>query len=420
METQFVIILLSIIASAFFSGMEIAFVSANKLQIEIEKQQQSFVSSILTKFTKKPSNFITTMLIGNNIALVIYGYYMGDLLIQFIAPYIENQFVILLMQTFISTIIILITAEFLPKAIFRIYSNEALRFFSIPAYIFFILFYFLSIIISIISNFILKFFFNTEEDTISQVFSKKELGSFISQQLETTQGEEIDSEIQIFKNALEFHNVKAREIMVHRTEIKALDVHSNLEKLKKVFIETGFSKILIYKNTLDNIIGYVNAFDLFKNQNNIRSMIKLVEFVPESMTIKNILNTLSKKKKSVAIVLDEYGGTSGLITKEDIIEELFGEIEDEHDNTELINKKINNREYLLSAKLEIDFINEIYNIDLPKEEAYETLGGYIVNYTETIPQLNDVILIDNFEITIKKVTKTKIEEVYLTIKEIKN
>jgi len=415
MEIHILIILLSIIASAFFSGMEIAFVSANKLKIELEKQQGSFSSKILTKFTKNPSNFITTMLIGNNIALVVYGYFIGDLLMNFISPFIPNQFAILLIQTIISTIIILVTAEFLPKAIFRIFSNEVLRLFSVPAYIFYLLFYVLSLFIGKISNFILKVFFNTEEDQTSSVFSKKELGNFIDEQLESNKREEVDSEIHIFKNALDFHNVKAREVMVPRTEIVALELHESVEKVKNLFIETGYSKILVYKNSLDNILGYVNAFDLFKKQKTIKSMLRLVEFVPESMTIKSILNTLSSKKKSVAIVVDEYGGTSGLISKEDIIEELFGEIEDEHDNIELIENKINEDEYLFSARIEIDYINEVYSINLPKSEAYETLGGLIVGHTENIPKLNDIILIDNFEFIIKKVSSSKIEEIYLKI-----
>jgi len=418
MELEFFIILLSIIASAFFSGMEIAFVSANKIQIEIEKQQETLISKILAKFTRNPSSFITTMLIGNNIAIVIYGYFMGDLLIKYIAPFIPSSFILLLAQTFISTIIILVTAEFLPKAIFRIFANEVLNFLAIPAYFFYVLFYVLSVFVSSISNFILKTFFNTHKDEVSQEFSKKELGHYISEQLETNKDEEIDSEIQIFQNALEFHNVRAREIMVPRTEIVALEVHDSLEKLKNIFVETGFSKIIIYKNSLDNIIGYVAAFDLFKSHKSIRNMLRLIEYVPESMTIKKILETLSKKKKSVAIVLDEYGGTSGLITKEDIIEELFGEIEDEHDNIELTEQQINKREYLFSARLEIDYLNEKYDINLPKEDAYETLGGFIVNHTENIPQLDEVIRIENFEITIKKGSSSKIEEVYLKIKDL--
>lgn len=415
MEIHLLIILVSIIASAFFSGMEIAFVSANKLQIEIEKQKSGFTSIILTKFTKNPSRFITTMLIGNNIAIVIYGYFMGEILIQFIEPYVSNSFVILLIQTFISTIIILISAEFLPKAIFRIFANKALRFFSIPAYVFYLIFYIISTIISKISNFILKYIFNTQEDTTSLIFSKKELSHFIDEQLETNEGEELDSEIQIFKNALEFHHAKAREIMVPRTDLKALDIEDSMEKLRDLFIETGFSKILIFKNSLDDIIGYVNAFDLFKKYKNIRSMIHLVSYVPESMTVKNILSSLGKEKKNVAIVLDEYGGTSGLITKEDIIEELFGEIEDEHDKVRFTDKKINNKEYLFSARLEIDYINDTYNINLPKSEAYETLGGFIVHHTEKIPQEKEIILIQNFEFTIQKVSSNRIKKIYLKI-----
>jgi len=415
MELQILIILISIITSAFFSGMEIAFISADKLQIEIDKQKENLSSKIVTKFTKNPSNFITTMLVGNNIALVIYGYFMGEVLIQFIEPLIANTFVILLIQTFISTIIILITAEFLPKAIFSIYSNEVLRLFSIPAFIFYIAFYVISIIISKISDFILKYIFNTHKDKTSLIFSKKELGNFIDAQMETNKGEEIDSEVQIFKNALEFHHVKAREIMIPRTDIKALDIQDDLEKLKKAFIETGFSKIIIYQNSLDNIIGYVNAFDLFNKHKDIRSMLKLVDYVPESMTVKNILRSIAKQKKSIAIVLDEYGGTSGLITKEDIIEELFGEIEDEHDKVRFTDQKISDTEYIFSARLEIDYINDNYNIGLPKSEAYETLGGYIVNHTEDIPQENAVITIKHVTFTIKKVTQNRIKEIHLLV-----
>jgi CBS domain containing-hemolysin-like protein len=395
--------------------MEIAFVSANKLQVELEKNKKNFTAKILTKLTKNPSKFITTMLVGNNVALVIYGYFMGDLLMQFISPFISNGFLILITQTLISTIIILVTAEFLPKAIFRIYANETIRVFSIPAYFFYIIFYFISIFISKISDVILRVFFNTKNDQIQQVFSKVELGNYISEQLESSNESQIDSEIQIFQNALEFHNVKAREVMVPRTEIIAIEVHQNIKYLREVFIETGLSKIIVFQNSLDDIIGYVNAFELFKKPKNIRSILLPIEIVPETMLINNILENLSKKKKSVAIVLDEYGGTSGLITKEDIIEELFGEIEDEHDTIELTDKKINNREFLLSARLEIDYINDTYGIVLPKEDAYETIGGFIVNHTESIPNKDEIITIKNFQFTITKVSTSKIEEVYLKI-----
>ncbi|HFS66639.1 MAG TPA: HlyC/CorC family transporter [Flavobacteriia bacterium] len=412
---EILIIFISIVLSAFFSGMEIAFVSANKFQMEIEKNENTRTSKILTKLTQNPSKFITTMLVGNNIALVVYGYFMGELLVRFLQPYINNSFILLLTQTFISTIIILVTAEFLPKAIFRIYANQFLKNFSKIAYFFYILFYYVSDFITKISNIILKLIFKESTVEEQQEFSKKELGYFISEQLETNDNNVVDSEIQLFQNALEFHDVKAREVMIPRTEIVAIDVHESIKKLKKMFVDSGLSKIIVYKNSLDDIIGYVNAFELFKNPKSIRSILLPIEFVPETMLIKNILEILSKKRKSIAIVIDEYGGTSGMITKEDIIEELFGEIIDEHDKIETIEEKINNREYRFSARLEIDYVNENYNLDLPKEDSYETIGGLIVNHTESIPQINEIITIANFEFTITSATKTKIEEVKLKI-----
>lgn len=410
------IICLSILMSAFFSGMEIAFVSANKLQIEIERNKDTFLAKILAKITKNPSRFITTMLIGNNIALVIYGYYMGEFLVQKM-NFIGNEFFILIFQTFISTLIILVTAEFLPKAIFRIFANESLRFFSVFAYFFYIVFYLISEFIRVITDVILKVFFNSKEPVEQSEFSKEELGNYITEQLERN-NEQVDSEIQIFQNALEFHNVKAREVMIPRTEIIAIDVHESIKKVKSLFIKSGLSKIIVYNNSLDEIIGYVNTFELFKKPKSIRSILLPVEFVPETILIKTLLENLSKKRKSIAIVLDEYGGTSGLITQEDIIEELFGEIEDEHDMINMTEEKINNREYLLSARLEIDFLNETYDLNFEKEESYETLGGYIVNHTESIPQLEEVIIINQFEFTITKVSQNKIEEIHLKINDL--
>ncbi len=364
--------------------MEIAFVSANKMQIELEKKKDGFLSKVITKLTEKPSKFITTMLVGNNIALVVYGYFMGELLMPFLRPYLANDFFILLIQTLISTLIILVTAEFLPKAIFRIFANEALKIFAIPAYIFFLIFYFISDFIMFISNFVLRVFFNTREDEVQLAFTKAELGDYINEQLEISD-EDIDSEIQIFQNALDFHNVRAREAMIPRTDIVAIDVKDSIKNLKNLFIETGLSKIIVYKNSLDDVIGYIHAFELFKNPKTIRSILLPIKTVPETIMINNILNELIKKQKSVAIVIDEYGGTSGLITIEDIIEELFGDIEDEHDSIEFLEKKINDREFEFSARLEVDYINETYNLTLPKDDAYETIGGLIVNATENIP-----------------------------------
>ena len=324
METQIAIIVISILLSAFFSGMEIAFVSANKLHIELEKKKDSFTSKILAKLTNKSSKFITTMLVGNNIALVIYSIYMGDFLVGFLPADSLNEFSILLIQTIISTLLILVTAEFLPKAIFRIYANEALKYFAIPTYFFYVIFHFFSSFITFISDFFLRVFFRTNKDEEQTEFSREELGNYINEQIETSNAHDVfDSEIQIFQNALDFHKVKAREIMVPRTEMIAVEFHETIPNLRKIFVATGFSKILIYKNSLDDIVGYVNAFELFKKPKTIRSVILPIEIVPESMIIHDVLNNLIKKRKSIAIVLDEYGGTSGMITVEDIVEELF-------------------------------------------------------------------------------------------------
>ena len=410
------VIIISILLSAFFSGMEIAFVSANKMHIELEKKKGNVISKILNKLTQNPSRFITTMLVGNNIALVIYGYFMGEFVMYYIQPYLSNPFLILLIQTIISTLIILVTAEFLPKAIFRIYANETLKIFIIPAYFFFILFYFISQFIIFISDFILRVFFNTKQDTVQLTFTKAELGNYITEQLETVNDDdEVDSEIQIFQNALDFHNVRAREAMIPRTDIIAIEVTDSLENLKELFINTGLSKIIIYKDSLDDIIGYVHVFELFKNPKSIRSILLPIEIVPETMMINDILNQLTFKSKSLAIVLDEYGGTSGLITIEDIIEELFGDIEDEHDSIKLLETKINNREFEFSSRLEVDYINHTYNLELPKDDAYETLGGLIVDFTEKIPEQNEVIKIENFQFTILEVSSSKIENIYLKV-----
>jgi len=396
--------------------MEMAFVTANKMYIELEKKKETFLAKILQKLTENPSKFLTTMLVGNNIALVIYGYFMGELLMPYLKPYIVSAFLILLIQTLISTLIILITAEFLPKAIFRIYANEFLKIFTLPAYLFLLLFYVISMFITFISDFILRVFFNAKEDNVQLAFTKAELGHFITEQLETVkEDEEVDSEIQIFQNALEFHNVKAREAMIPRTDIIAIDVNDSIKTLKGVFVETGLSKIIVYNDSLDDIIGYVHVFELFRNPNSIRSILLPIEIVPETMMINDILNDLTKKQKSIAIVLDEYGGTSGLITIEDIIEELFGDIEDEHDSTILLENKINDREFEFSARLEVDYINETYNLSLRKDDAYETLGGLIVDSIENIPQQGEIIEIGNFQFTITEVSSSKIENVYLKV-----
>ena len=401
--------------------------SSNKIHIEIEKKQDGFLANILTKITAKPSKFIATMLIGNNIALVIYGFFMGDLLVQWFQSFLPSESGLvtylltdlnLLIQTIISTLIILFTAEFLPKVFFQIYANSLLKILAFPAYLFYLLFTFISDFVIWISDVVLKKFFKTEGDQVQLAFTKVELGNYISEQMESVEEhEDIDTEIQIFQNALEFSEVKAREVMVPRTEITALELHDSVDDLSKLFTETGYSKILIYKETIDEILGYVHSFDLFKKPKNIGSMIMPVELVPETMLIKDILNVLIKKRKSIAVVVDEYGGTSGIMTVEDIVEELFGEIEDEHDSVDLIEEQKDSDNYIFSARLEVDYINETYKIDLPEGENYETLGGLIVDFTEEIPQQDEIVTIDSFEFKILEASNTKIDLVALKIKD---
>jgi len=423
-DSSVLIIIVSLLFSAFFSGMEIAFFSANKIHIEIEKKQEGFLAKVLTRLTKKPSKFIATMLIGNNVALVIYGLFMGELLMEWFAGIpISNAFLKalvtdfnLLSQTVISTFVILITAEFLPKVLFQIYANSLLKLLAIPAYIFYLFFSLISDFVITVSDFILKYVFRTPGDEVQLAFSKIELGDYITEQMETVKEEdEVDSEIQIFQNALEFSAVKAREVMVPRTEIMAVEMHETPRNLAKIFTETGFSKILVYKETVDDVIGYIHSYELFKKPKTIKSILLPVEFVPETMLIQDILNTLIKKRKSIAVVLDEYGGTSGLMTVEDIVEELFGEIEDEHDSTDLREEQIDESHFLFSARLEVDAINENYKLNLPNSDEYETLGGLLVHQVGEIPEKDVEILIANFKFTILEVSNTKIDLVSMEI-----
>jgi len=424
-DISIIVILLSLLFSAFFSGMEIAFISSNKIHIEIEKKQEGFHAKVLRLLTKKPSKFIATMLIGNNIALVIYGIFMGDFLADWLfqstvdtdnATFTYLNDFSLLTQTVISTLVILLTAEFLPKVLFQIYSNTLLKVLALPAYIFYVLFSFISDFIMTISDFILKAFFKTEGDEVQLAFSKIELGDYITEQMETVEEEdEVDSEIQIFQNALEFTAVKAREVMVPRTEITAVELHETPKNLTQLFSETGYSKILIFKDTVDNIIGYVHSYELFKIPKTIKNILRPVELVPETMLIHDILKVLIKKRKSIAVVLDEYGGTSGIMTVEDIVEELFGEIEDEHDSTDLIEEQLSETSYKLSARLEVDYLNENYKFELHEGDEYETLGGLIVNETGEIPEQDAEIVIDNFRFTILEVSSTKIDMVLMEI-----
>jgi len=420
MITSDLIILLCLVLSAFFSGMEIAFVSSNKIYLEIEKQQTGITSKLLNHITKNPSRFIATMLVGNNVSLVIYGIFMGDRILQLFFP--ETFLIgiigieIVFIQTIISTVVILLTAEFLPKVFFQQYANVFMKVFALPTGVFFTLFTPITSMVIKLSDYILIKFFKTKGDQIQFTFSKSELGNYIEEQLESTKDiENVDSEIQIFKNALDFTEVKAREAMVPRTEIVAIENNADLDEIKQLFTSTGLSKIPVYNESIDDIEGYVHAFELFRKPEHIKKILLPVAYVPETIRISEVLKLLTKQRRSIAVVLDEYGGTSGIITVEDIIEELFGEIEDEHDNIEHYEKQIEEDLFEFSARLEVDYINQNYGIDLPENSLYETLGGLIVHIQEEISKKGTIISIENYQLEIKEVSSTKIERVLLRV-----
>ena len=409
-----VIILTTLVLSAFFSGFEIAYVSSNKVHIEILKKQEGLIANILTRLTYRPSKLLATMLVGNNVALVVYGFEMGKVMTLLLPPFFQN----VLWHTIISTLIILITAEFMPKVFFQIYANQLLKLFAIPADFFYLLFYPFSSFIIWISDFVLRVFFKTKGDYVPLSFTKVELVDYISEQMgNAPKKEEVDAEVQMFQNALEFSGVKAREIMIPRTEIVAVDLNETIENLIATFVSSGFSKILIYNENIDDIVGYVHSFDMFKKPKTIKEVLIPVVTIPETIQINEVLNLLMRKRKSMAVVLDEYGGTSGIVTLEDIVEELFGEIEDEHDKDKFIEEKISDDEYLFSARLEVDYINETYHLNLPESEEYETLSGLIVLHTEEIPTKGETISLPPFVFSIEACSQTRIETVRIFIKE---
>lgn len=407
-----IIILTTLVLSAFFSGFEIAYVSSNKVHLEILKKQEGVIANVLTKLTRKPSKLLATMLVGNNVALVVYGFEMGKVMTALLPDFFQN----VLWHTIISTLIILITAEFMPKVFFQIYANQLLKLFAIPAYFFYLLFYPLSSLVMWISDFVLRVFFKTKGDYVPLSFTKVELVDYISEQLENVpKKEEMDSEVQMFQNALEFSGVKAREIMIPRTEIVAVELNESIENLIATFVSSGFSKILIYNENIDDILGYVHSFDMFKKPKNIKEVLIPIVNIPETIQINEVLNILTRKRKSMAVVLDEYGGTSGIVTLEDIVEELFGEIEDEHDKDNFIEEQLSETEYLFSARLEVEYLNETYHLEIPESEEYETLGGFIVLRNEGIPTQGELIQIPPFSFVIEACSQTKIETVRLVV-----
>ncbi|MBI5218882.1 MAG: HlyC/CorC family transporter [Bacteroidia bacterium] len=417
------VILICLLFSAFFSGMEIAFIASNKLKIELDKKQGFFSSKIISVFSKNPSQYIATMLVGNNIALVVYGIRMAIILEPVIWNFTHNWLAILVIQTIVSTLLILVTAEFLPKAIFRAIPNTLLNTMAVPVFITYIILYpFVKIIVGF-SYLVLRILFRVKITTQNRnmVFGKIDLGNLLD---ETTQNDtlqsssEIDRDIKIFQNALDFSEVKLRECFVPRPEIEAMDINSSIDELRQRFIETGFSKILIYENSIDNIIGYVHSSELFNKPEHIRPMVKEVIYVPESMAAQKLLTTFIQDKKNIAVVVDEFGGTAGVVTIEDIIEEIFGEIEDEHDIKEYEERQVNESEFIFSGRLEIDHINEKFNLKIPVSENYETLAGFILFHHENIPDEGEEITIkleETYMIKILTVSDKKIELLNLKI-----
>ncbi len=413
-------VIISILFSALFSGIEIAFISANKLRIEIDKNKDSYAARIVAGFAKMPSRFIGALLLGNNVALVIYGIYIARILeiplLRIIPPGASGEIVLLITQTLISTLIILLFAEFLPKVLFRINPNQILKFFAIPLALFYYLFYPVIFLFIGISEVLLKFLFKINITQPDYSFSVIDLDHYLSESA-SQPAEESESlqEIKMFQNARDLGNIKLRECMVPRNEIVAINRDGAIDDLRELFIGSGHSKVLIYQDSIDNIIGYTHSYDLFRKPETISEITKSVMIVPETMPANTLLNMFIAERKSVALVVDEFGGTAGMLTIEDIIEEIFGEIDDEYDVEELVERQIDEQTYLLSGRHEIDYLNQKYRFEIPESDDYETLAGYIINHQEEIPLTSEEIQVDNFLFTIVRATETRIEEVLLKI-----
>ena len=414
-------IIITLVFSAFFSGMEIAFISANRLKIALDKKQGGVKAKILAYFAKNPASFIGTMLLGNNAAIVVYSMFMAMAIDDPLTELIGMAWLVLLIQTIITTILVLIFAEFLPKAIFRINPNRALSMLAFPLVIIYGILWLPTFLIIGLAELILKIFIRDNGDNSQIVFEKVDLDNYLEEYTTDTENSNVlDHEVKIFHNALNFADVIARDCMVPRNEIVAFEIEEDLIDLREKFIQTGLSKILIYRETVDNIIGYIHSYELFKSPETIKSILLPVSIIPETINANKILEELINKNRSIALVVDEYGGTAGMVTMEDVIEEIFGEIQDEHDLSDISNKKINATEFELNGRAEIDFLNEEFRLNLPLSEEYETLGGFIISEIQNIPQQGEVIRIGNFVITIKEVSNTKIEMVRVLLIEENN
>lgn len=405
--------------SAFFSGMEIAFVSMDKLRFEMERKS-SVSYRILSVFFRNPNEFISTMLVGNNIALVIYGILMAQIIeVHLLTGLIDNHFVMVLVQTVISTLIILVTGEFLPKTLFKINPNLVLGVCAVPLLVCYIVLYPVSKFASGLSYLFLRLFgMKISKDASAKAFGKVDLDYFVQSSIDNAESqEELDAEVKIFQNALDFSNVRIRDCIVPRTEVVAVDQRISLEELKSRFVESGISKIIVYDGNIDNVIGYIHSSEMFRNPQNWCDHVKEIPIVPETMAAHKLMKLFMQQKKTIAVVVDEFGGISGIVSLEDLVEEIFGDIEDEHDNTSYICKQISDQEYVLSARLEIEKVNETFGLNLPESDDYLTVGGLILNQYQSFPKLHELVAVGKYQFKIIKVTATKIELVRLKVLE---
>lgn len=412
-------LLITMAFSAFFSGMEIAFVSVDKLRFEMDRKG-GVSSRILSLFFQNPNDFISTMLVGNNIALVIYGILMAQIIgDNLLAGWITNHFVMVLVQTVISTLIILVTGEFLPKTLFKINPNLALNVCAVPLFICYVVLYPISKFSSGVSYLFLRLFgMKVNKEASAKAFGKVDLDYFVQSSIDNAESEEtLDTEVKIFQNALDFSAVKIRDCIVPRTEVVAVALDTSLEELKGRFVESGISKIIVYDGNIDNVVGYIHSSEMFRSPKDWRDHVKEVPIVPETMAAHKLMKLFMQQKKTIAVVVDEFGGTSGIVSLEDLVEEIFGDIEDEHDNTSYICKQIGEHEYVLSARLEIEKVNETFNLELPESDDYLTVGGLILNQYQSFPKLHELVSVGKYQFKIIKVTATKIELVRLKVME---
>ena len=409
-------IFITLLLSAFFSGMEIAFVSSNRMLAEMDKGTSRFTRRLQTFFYKNPNDFVSTMLVGNNIVLVVYGIFVARLLDNTIFKGLDPA-ISVTADTILSTLVVLFTGEFLPKTLFKSNPNKFFSFFVFPAYLFYLLLWPVSRFSTFLSKILLKISgVKVDKDNDDGEFSKVDLDYLVQSSIDNaSDNSQIDDEVRIFQNALDFSDTKVRDCMVPRTEICAVEKSSSLSDLKNIFIESGKSKILVYDNDIDHIIGYIHSLELFRNPNDWHNHVRTMPFVPETMSARKMMQTFLQQKKSLGVVVDEFGGTSGIISLEDIVEEIFGDIEDEHDNSNYIAQKNPDGTYLLSARLEIDKVNDLFSLDIPESEDYMTIGGFILHEYENFPKLNEVVRIGRFEFKIIKNTMTKIELVRLKV-----